>query len=240
VNDQPPTQPGPPSWGQPPTNPQPRLSFEQSPPPRRKRRTGLILAAAVGAVLAVVAILAVAVSNAPTQTARISTAATDPPATADDDQTPATDPPEATEPKPEGPPVARVGQTLEMTDGFGDTVAEITVGGPTSPSKHKGIRFSTGDEYDQPKHGVWLGAWVKVKALQDGVETVYGDLHVAQGGRHYAGDACCPDGFDPTLDYATLSKGEVSEGWVIFDIRSRKGEIVITNYDGKRLGAWKF
>jgi hypothetical protein len=210
------------------------------PPPSRKRRTGLILAAAVGAVLAVVAVLAVAVSNAPNETARVSTAATDPPATVADDQAPATDPPEVTEPKPEGPPVARVGQTLEMTDGFGDTVAEVTVGGPTSPSRHKGVRFSTGGEYDDPKHGLYLGVWVKVKALQDGVETVYGDLHVVQGGKHYPGDACCPDGFKPTLDYATLSKGEVSEGWVIFDLRSRKGEVVIADYDGTRLGAWRF
>jgi hypothetical protein len=240
MTEQPPTQPGPPAWGQPPPNPQPRPSYEQ-PPPRRRRRTGLILAAAAIGVLALVVALAVAASNAPDQSARVSTAATDPPATAaGDDGTPVTDPPETTEPKPKGPPVVRVGQTLEMTDGFGDTVAEVTVGGPTSPSHHKGVRFSTGGEFDDPKHGLYLGVWVKVKALQDGVETVYGDLHVVQGGKHYPGDACCPDGFQPTLDYATLSKGEVSEGWVVFDLRSRSGEVVIADYDGKRLGAWKF
>jgi hypothetical protein len=226
MTDQPPTQPGPPSWGQ--------------PPPTRRKRTDRINALTVlGFVLALGLLTAALVGSAPDQ-ARVSTAATGPPATATDDQTTVTEPPETTEPKPEGPPVARVGDTLEMTDGFGDTVAEVTVGGPTSPSHHRGVRFSTGGEYDTPKHGLYLGVWVKVKALQDGVETVYGDLHVVQGGKHYSGDACCPGGFEPTLDYATLSEGEVSEGWVVFDLRSRTGEIVIANYDGKRLGAWKF
>jgi hypothetical protein len=127
-----------------------------------------------------------------------------------------------------------------MTDGFGDEVADVTVGGPTSPSGHKGIRFSTGDEFNTPEHGVWMGVWVKVVAKQDGVDTVWGDLHVSQGGQHYEGQACCPDGFEPALDYVTLSKGETHQGWVVFDIRSRKGEVVIADYDGKRIGAWKF
>ncbi|HTE69339.1 MAG TPA: hypothetical protein VK942_11365 [Actinomycetes bacterium] len=221
--------PGPPSWGQPPS------------PRKRRLPPWAVVVAVLGAGLLFVLLAAAVLSALDVgETARVSTAATDPPATVADDQTPVTDPPETTEAKPEGPPVARVGQTLEMTDGFGDTVAEVTVGGPTSPSRHRGVRFSTGGEYDTPKHGLYLGVWVKVKAFQDGVETVYGDLHVVQGGKHYPGDACCPDGFKPTLDYATLSKGETSEGWVIFDLRSRKGEIVIANYDGKRLGAWRF
>jgi hypothetical protein len=78
-----------------------------------------------------------------------------------------------------------------------------------------------------------------VTAKQDGVDT-FSDFHVAQGGHHYSGDACCPSGFEPALDYTTLSKGETTEGWVIFDVSSRHGEVVITDYDGKRLGAWTF
>jgi hypothetical protein len=228
------TQPG---WGQP----------GYQPPPEQKKpiwkRTWFIVTAAVAALglagLVVLGTLVAAVDTGTSRAAHPAATTIDPPVEEPTQDTEATETPETTE-APSGPPVVRVGDTLEMTDGFGDTVAEVTVGGPTSPSKHKGVRFSTGGEYDEPTHGLYLGVWVKVKALQDGVETVYGDLHVVQGGKHYPGDACCPDGFKPTLDYATLSKGEVSEGWVIFDLRSRKGEVVIANYDGKRLGAWKF
>ncbi len=225
----PPTQPQP--WGTPPPRPPKRPIY---------KRTWFIVTAAL-TVLGLVGIvilgtLVAAIDTGTTQAARPA-ATTAPAPTANSE--PATDAIEPA-PKPEGPPVVAVGDTLEMTDGFGATVAEVTVGGLTSPSKHKGIRFSTGDEYDSPSHGLYLGAWVKVKALEDGVDTVYGDLHVAQGGSHYPGDACCPDGFEPTLDYATLSKGEVSQGWVVFDIRSRHGEIVIADFDGKRIGAWKF
>jgi hypothetical protein len=170
---------------------------------------------------------------------REATVATDVPANEDEGVTEEETGPETTD-APSGPAIAKVGDTLTMTDGFGEELADITVGGPTSPSGNKGIRFSTGGEYDDPKHGLYMGVWVKVKALSDGVETVYGDLHVAQGGQHYPGDACCPDGFNPTLDYATLSKGETSQGWVVFDLRSRHGEIVIADYDGKKIGVWKF
>ncbi len=230
-----------PTWGEPGYQPPP-------PPPTGPkkplwRRTWFVVTAALSLLglmgILVLGSLIAAVDTGVSRDARPAptTIAADEPL-GDEPPTTDTEPP-ATE-APSGPPVVQVGETLEMTDGFGDTVAEVTVGGPTSPSHHEGLRFSSGDEYNTPEHGLWMGAWVKVKALQDGVDTVYGDLHVAQGGHHYSGDACCPDGFEPTLDYATLSKGEKSEGWVIFDIRSRHGEIVITDYDGKRLGAWKF
>jgi hypothetical protein len=235
VTSQSPTQ----QWGPPQPSPAP-----PTPPPRKHgRRTAIILAS----VAAVLGLIAFGYAVAPTETATLTaptTVGTDP-ATGvpeNEDAGAANSDPIETETTsaPDKPPVAKVGQTLTMTDGFGDEVAEITVGGLTSPSGHKGIRFSTGGEYDNPEHGLYMGVWVKVTALADGVDTVYGDLHVAQGGQHYPGDACCPDGFNPTLDYATLSDGETSQGWVVFDLRSRNGEIVIADYEGKRIGAWKF
>jgi hypothetical protein len=217
-------------------------------PPKRPlyKRPWFIVTAALAGLGLLGLILLGAILNAAVQTpsAQIAptTIATDPSTGVpeNEDAGAGGDPTTEPSPPPDKPPVAKVGQTLTMTDGFGDEVAEITVGGPTSPSGHKGIRFSTGSEYDTPTHGLYMGVWVKVVAKADGVDTVYGDLHVNQGGQHYEGDACCPDGFKPTLDYATLSKGETSQGWVVFDIRSRKGEIVIADYDGKRIGAWTF
>jgi hypothetical protein len=246
MTDQDPTQPQPgwdprPPWGspqqqwgtQPPTPPG---------PPRRRGRTGLIVAlAAVGVVLVLGLIGVLASGGDPT--AQRATKATATPTTAPATPTseePVTTEEPTTEPASNQPPVARVGETLQMTNGVGDVVAEITVGGPTSPSHHDGVRFSTGDEFNEPEHGLFLGVWVKVKAMDDGIDTPGSELHVAQRGAHYESGACCPEGFKPDLGYKTLSSGETAQGWVVFDVAGRHGEVVITDFESKRLGAWKF
>ena len=240
MTDQPPPQPpphGPPGWGPGPSASQP------PPPPPRRHRARLILAAAGGSVVLLPVVVAVLAANSPSgprATVATSAPVTTVEATPTSEEPVTTSEPETTEAAPSGPPVARAGETLTMTDGAGDKVADITVGGPTSPSHHHGVRFSTGDEFNKPDHGLYLGMWVKVKAFQDGVDTPFTELHVAQGGTHYDAGACCPEGFKPDLGYKTLSKGETAQGWVIFDVASRHGEVVITDFDSKRLGAWKF
>jgi hypothetical protein len=101
VTQQPPTQPGPPAWGQPPPNPQPRPSYEQPPRPAGQPtppwyRRGWVLFAA-GLVVGLV--LGSAIGSAdPTQPTgrRGRTAATTPAATdaaPEVTSVPATDPP---------------------------------------------------------------------------------------------------------------------------------------------------
>jgi hypothetical protein len=37
-------------------------------------------------------------------------------------------------------------------------------------------------------------------------------VYVTRRGHHHDADACCPDGFTPTLDYVGLQEGETAEG----------------------------
>ena len=58
---------------------------------------------------------------------------------------------------------------------------------------------------------------------------------------HYDADACCPDGFTPTLDYVDLQDGETAEGWLLFDVPARHGEVVLKqSYGGGKIATWRF
>jgi hypothetical protein len=104
------------------------------------------------------------------------------------------------------------------------------------------VRFVRGDEYNRPERGWFLGAYVKVKALADEQSVPYSDLYVQMRGHHYDADGCCPDGFTPTLDYVDLNEGETSEGWLVFDVPAKHGEVVLTNSygSGGKIGTWSF
>jgi hypothetical protein len=103
------------------------------------------------------------------------------------------------------------------------------------------IRFTRGDEYNRPERGLFLGVYVKVRALADDQSSQWGSLYVQMRGHHYDADGCCPDGFTPTLDYVDLNKGETTEGWLIFDVPARRGEVVLEQeYGGGKLATWRF
>lgn len=127
----------------------------------------------------------------------------------------------------------RVGDaiTLEGTD-TGQEVLRVLVAR---------VRFAGGDEYNRPERGRFLGVYVKVKALADDQSSLWGDFYVTMRGHHYDADACCPDGFTPTLDYVDLQEGETAEGWLLFDVPARHGEVVLKqSYGGGKIATWGF
>ncbi|HEV8649593.1 MAG TPA: hypothetical protein VG276_09345 [Actinomycetes bacterium] len=147
---------------------------------------------------------------------------------------PATEPP-ATEPPTTQPKVAagRIGDKLTLDDGSSDTQLEVTV---------TRLKFSTGDQVDQPLHGLYMGAFVEVRALADDQLTPWGDLYALVGGHLYDGDAGTGLAtFDPTLDLVMLNAGERASGWLVFDVPARHGQLVLRDsIDEHTLGAWTY
>jgi hypothetical protein len=155
---------------------------------------------------------------------------TAPPAT----EPPATEPP-ATEPPTTPPKVAagRIGDRLTVYDEFGTARLEITV---------TRVKFSTGDQFERPEHGLFMGAYVKVHALTDDQDTVW-DGYALVGGHRYPGDVLTSlSAFDPPLiPTTTLSQGEGVSGWLVFDVPSRHGRLVLRDLlDERDLGIWKY
>jgi hypothetical protein len=51
-----------------------------------------------------------------------------------------------------------MGDRVTVSDELGDAQFEVTV---------TKVKFSTGDEFEQPEHGLFMGAYVRVRALAD-------------------------------------------------------------------------
>jgi hypothetical protein len=84
-------------------------------------------------------------------------------------------------------PNKRVGQVLTLVDvDANQEVAKVLV---------NDVRFSRGDEFNRPERAYYLGVHVKVQALVDGMNSLWGDFYVLMRGHHYEADACCPEGF---------------------------------------------
>jgi hypothetical protein len=211
-----------------------------TPPPRPKRRRRRTVLVAVGAGL-VLAIAAVGVTGCGTGQ---KAAATDdaPATTAPEVIDPEVTDPDASEGFPEeGIPEDTKPETIELKVGevanlssvdTGEEVLDVTV------TKAETIR---GEEYNEPERGRFLGIYVKVKALADDQSSLWGDFYVLQNGHHYDPDGCCPDRFSPDLDYVDLNEGEVAEGWLVFDVPARHGQVVLEqSYDGGKLATWTF
>jgi hypothetical protein len=127
----------------------------------------------------------------------------------------------------------RVGEaiTLEGVDS-GDEVLRVQVAR---------VSFSGGDEFNEPERGQFMGAYIKVKALADDQTSLWGDFYVTMRGHHYDADACCPEGFKPELDYVDLNEGETAEGWLIFDVPARHGQVVLgQSFGGGKIATWSF
>jgi hypothetical protein len=132
---------------------------------------------------------------------------------------------------PSRPTVAtgRIGDKLVVYNEFGNAQLEVTV---------TRLKFSTGDQFDQPQHGLYMGAYVKAHALAD---EQFLDFYALVGGHHYEGDAITGStAFDPSLDPVTLRTGERASGWLVFDVPARHGQLVLRDLDEHKVGVWKY
>lgn len=131
---------------------------------------------------------------------------------------------------PPKPSTGKIGDKLTVYDEAGAAQLEATV---------TRLKFSAGDEFDGPEHGVYMGANVTLRALADGQDLV--EITALVGGRKYTGDAIVTStAFDPPLDPVILDRGEQASGWLVFDVPSRHGQLVMHDLDGHQLGAWKY
>jgi hypothetical protein len=144
--------------------------------------------------------------------------------------------PATTEPATTEPTVAagRIGDRVTVFDEFGDAQFEVTV---------TKVKFSTGDEFEQPERGLFMGAYVRVSALADEQDTSSAaEMSALVGGHRYEGDliSLLP-AFDPPLDYVVLDNGQQAAGWLVFDVPARHGRLVLRDIiDGYQLAVWKY
>jgi len=138
-------------------------------------------------------------------------------------------PPTTEAPKQTGPATAKLGQTLQFEDSFGKHSADITV---------VRKKVSTGDEFDKPSNGFYVGLLVRVKAFQDGITVP--QFYALVGSKHF--DSTIATGFEPDLNIVgNLNKGETSEGWVVFDVPSRNGKAVMQEFLSEKAQAtWSY
>jgi Protein of unknown function (DUF3592) len=138
---------------------------------------------------------------------------------------------QAPAPLPPPPKVAtgKIGDKLTVYDESGAAQLEVTV---------TRLKFSTGDQFDQPQHGLYMGAYVKAHALAD---EQFLDIYALVGSHHYDGDAIISStAFDPALDVVTLMTGERASGWLVFDVPARHGQLVLRDLDEHKIGVWKY
>ena len=134
--------------------------------------------------------------------------------------------------RPPPPKVAtgRIGDTLTVQDPSGHAQLAVTV---------TRLKFATGDELDQPQHGLYMGAYVKAHALSDEQDAL--DIYALVRGHHYDGDALTTStAFEPPLDLLPFNKGERAAGWLVFDVPARHGQLVLRNLDGRKIAVWTY
>jgi hypothetical protein len=133
--------------------------------------------------------------------------------------------------RPDRPEVAigRVGDKLTIYDEFGDAQLEVAV---------TRIKFSPGDELERPQRGLYMGAFVKGHALAD-EQDIY-NLYARVSGHLYETAITGTSGFDPPLEPAPLNKGERASGWLVFDVPTRHGQLVLRDLDEQTIGIWKY
>ena len=87
--------------------------------------------------------------------------------------------------------------------------------------------------------GLYVGFFIRVKAFKDGMTVP--SFYVLAGGKHF--DAtCCVSGFGADLNVVgNLNKNEATEGWVLFDLPSRHGRLVMEEFGTQEAQAyWTF
>ncbi|TCC10299.1 DUF4333 domain-containing protein [Kribbella soli] len=128
------------------------------------------------------------------------------------------------------PSIGKIGDKLTVYGESGAAQLEVTV---------TRLKFTTGDDFDQPEHGLYMGAYVTLRALIDQQDLI--EITAVANGTTYSGDAIVTSTtFDPPLAAAILNQGEQTAGWLIFDVPTRHGQLVIHDTDNHQLGAWKY
>ncbi|MGW6200727.1 DUF4333 domain-containing protein [Kribbella sp. NPDC055110] len=126
--------------------------------------------------------------------------------------------------------IGKIGDTVTVYDGSGAAQLEVTVAR---------LKFSPGDDVDHPEHGLYLGAYVKLHALIDQQDLT--EITALVAGRTYTGDAIVTSTtFDPPLEAAILNQGEQTTGWLIFDVPTRHGQLIIHDAAHHQLAAWNY
>jgi hypothetical protein len=141
------------------------------------------------------------------------------------------------EPEPEGPVIAQVGDTLEVSE-WDEPLGSITISDfQTSNRPH--------DDYGEgPTHGVFVIFSVTVEAAAS-FEVYDGDFYVvAQDGTRYdLGDGNSYDAidYDDALDWVELNAGEKKSGLLAFDLPTEHGQLAYApNYESGPIGVWEF
>jgi hypothetical protein len=134
-------------------------------------------------------------------------------------------------PRPPSPKVAsgKVGDTLTAYDQSGAAQLEVTVAR---------VKLATGDQFDQPEHGFFLGAYVTARAVGDQQEVL--DLVALVGGRLYEETISVSTAFEPSLDFLPFNQGERASGWLVFDVPARHGQLVMRDLDEQKVGVWTY
>jgi hypothetical protein len=134
------------------------------------------------------------------------------------------------QPPPTRPEVAtgKIGDKLTVYDEFGDAQLEVTV---------TRVKFTKGDEFERPRRGLYMGAYVKAHALANDQDML---IYARVGGHLYDEAITGSLAFDPLLGPVVLSAGERTSGWVVFDVPTRHGQLVLRNLDEKTVGIWKY
>jgi hypothetical protein len=162
-----------------------------------------------------------------------------PPTTEPQPTEPATTEPPPTEPPPTEPPTTKpkvatgkIGDKLTVYDQFGNAQLELTI---------TRVKFTRGDEFDRPQHGLYMGALVNVYALAENEYLLDPNIYARVGGRLYRQAIPLSEAFDPWLSGAYLFRGERASGWLVFDVPARHGQLVLRDTaDKHQLAVWKY
>jgi hypothetical protein len=128
------------------------------------------------------------------------------------------------------PASGRIGEMLTVYDQRGDAQVGVTVAR---------LKFSTGDEFDQPEHGLYMGAYVRLHAVVDQPDVP--DLRARIGDRYYEeATFSAALAFGTPLDYSILDSGKQASGWLVFDVPDRHGQLVLRDPDEHTVGVWTY
>jgi hypothetical protein len=151
---------------------------------------------------------------------------------------PATEPappePATTEPPTTTPKVAtgKIGDKLTVYDQSGNAQLELTI---------TRAKFTRGEVFDRPQHGLYMGAFLKLHALADDQDLLDLNLYARVGGRLYKQAILISPAFDPWFSGDYLLRGERASGWLVFDVPARHGQLVLRDTTDKhQLAVWKY